>query len=78
MMWLLFVKSDEMFITAWLTDQASREFRELSGKLEVVPNKGTQVKLLNGSMEQEAVLLLVGLNRDRGDRRTLVVQLAVH
>ena len=82
MMWLLFEKLvEEVFkIAAWLTDHSSRELRELSGmvQLEAGLNRDTQVKQLSGSIELEAVLLLVGLNRDMGDRRTLVVQLVVH
>ena len=47
-------------------------------QLEAGLNRDTQVKQLSGSIELEAVLLMVGLNRDMGDRRTLVVQLIVH
>ena len=78
MMWLLFGKSDKMFKMARLTDQDSREFRELSGQLEVGLNRDTQVKQSNGSIELEAVWLMGGLNRDIKPRRILVVQLVVH
>ena len=82
MMWLLFEKLvEEVFkIAAWLTDHSSRELRELSGmvQLEEGLNRDTQVRQRSRSIELEAVLLMVGLNRDMGDRRTLVVYLAVH
>ena len=80
MMWLLFEKLvDEVLkVAAWLTEHGSRELRELSGQLAVVLNRDTQVKQLSVSTELEAVLPMVGLNRDTRGRRILVVQLVVH